>query len=308
MASIRLFMLGSVVAAMAGGSARAGMFDDVVEGLQFAGFVLDSTHVDKSNTSMLVAAHNFQGNTIDLGDFDFALAGPVSLLVEAGGRGIPEVGITLSTGLLSINPNQVATVAAAQPLVYTFGFDAGTNNTQIVGNMAFDLRAKINRFGSYDFRFMTANRQTTTVDGRFEEFPITSGDFDIGPIDIEGNIFADMLATLADPFFDAAGIENVFAQFSGRTFREAKARETVDSLRAKVESGGTLTEDELSTLTAMKLISDVLGDELPSLEFVTDGLPASGTFDGTSTIPEPATGLLLASGLGLLLRHRRRIS
>ncbi len=299
-------MMGVAVLLAGGLPASAGMFDNLVDGLRFAGFVVDGTHVDLTNTSVLVAANNMQGNVIDLGDFDFAVAGPVTFVLETGGRQIQEVGITLSTGLLNINPNRVVNVGPAQPLAYNFNFDAGLTDTTIVGNMLFDLRASMNSFGSYDFRFQASNRQTTNIDGRFDDFPIGDADFDIGPIDIEGNIFADLLANVTAPFFEAAGIENIFALFSGRVFREQQARATADTLRAKVEAGGSLTAEELADVSAMKFVAGLLGDELPDLGFIADGIPNGETAStGMGVIPEPHTGLLLAAGLLIGVRRRR---
>ncbi len=302
----RILLVAALLASPLASPARAGMFEGVLDTLRFAGFAVDSTHFELTNTSVATVASVLQGNTIDLGDFDFALAGPVSAVVETGGRRIPEIGLTLSTGLFNLNPNRVVTVGPPQPLLYTLNFDSGTNDTTVSGNLLFDLRAKINTFGSYDLQFQTSNRETTTIDGRFEDFPIGDADFDIGPIDIEGNIFADILATLTDPFFDAAGLENIFAEFSGRTFREQESLKTIDGLRAKIDAGGTLSGDELATVAAMQFMSNILGDELPSLSFLERGLLESGqALDGVNSVPEPTSGLLLAAGSLALLRRRR---
>ncbi|MEE9293568.1 MAG: PEP-CTERM sorting domain-containing protein [Phycisphaerae bacterium] len=294
----------AAVVTMLASPVRAGNFEDVLDGLRFAGFVVDGTHLPLSNTDVFVVANTLQGNTIDLGDFDFAVAGPVSLLLETGGRLLPEIGLTLSTGQLNINRNFVVTVGQAQPLAYAFNLDTGTNTTNITGNLLFDLRATINTFGSYDFRFQASNRQTTTIDGRFDNVRIGDPEFDIGPVDIEGNIVADVLATVTDPFFDAAGVENIFAEFSGRTFREQQATETIGRLRTKVAAGGRLSQEELATVSAMKLISDFLGDELQDLDFVADGLPTGGGMSASAqAVPEPATALLLAFGALALFRR-----
>ncbi len=285
---------------------RAGMFEDLVKTLRFAGFTADSTYVGTSNSSIAVIANNFQGNTIDLGDFEFSLNGPASFVFETGGRQIRELEFTLSSGLFNINPNQVPTVGPAQPIVYSFSFDSGTNSTQIVGNFLFDIRGKINQFGSYDLSLQASNRQTTFLDGRFEDFATGNADFDLGPLDLEGNIVADFLATVTDPFFEAAGLENIFAEFSGRVFREQQAFDIVSALQAKVDAGGKLNEDELTRLSAVAFFANLLGDDVPDTSFVSaDALDITpGTIP--SSVPEPTTALLLSLGATVMLRRRRR--
>lgn len=281
---------------------NAGVLDHVTDALRFTNFVLDTDHDDVSNTSIAVAASNFQGNTIDLGDFDVTLAGPVSAVFRTGGRGIPTIDVTLSTGLLNVNPNRVVTVGDAQPLSYVFNTDSGTNATSVAGNALLDARFQMNTFGSYDLKFQLSNRQTSAVDGRFDANGQNDFDFDIGPVNIEGNLFADLLATVTDPIFEAAGFENVFANFSGRTLRETQSQAVADALRTKVESGGTLNADDLNTVTELSLVSRILGDQLPDLSFV-EAARAAGA---AGAIPEPGTIVLLIGGAAWLRRRTRR--
>lgn len=312
MRSSKCALIGAVVAACGASPAVAGMFENVLEGLRVSGFTLGIDQSNVSQSTVAAAGTTFQGNTLDFGDFEVTLAGPVAAVVERGGRGIPTLDVILSTGALNVNPNGVVTVGAPQPVAYTINVDTGTNETNITGNFLLDARASINRYGSYDLKLQLSSRQTTEVRGRFDGNSPTNLDFDLGPIDIEGNIFADVLATVTDPFFESAGVENVFALFSGRTFREAKARNEVDSLRATVEAGGTLTENELARLGALSLVADVLGDEFPDVSFVSAGLADPNDAvagDGTSSnaiVPEPSTVFLLAMCLPAALLRRRR--
>ena len=306
-------LIGAAVAACAASPAPAGMFENVLDGLRVSGFTLGVDHSDLSRSTVAAAGTTFQGNTIDFGDFDVTLAGPVAAVVERGGRGIPTLDVILSTGTLNVNPNGVVTVGAPQPLAYTINMDTGTNETNIAGNFLLDARASVNRYGSYDLKLQLSSRQTTEIRGRFDDNSPSNLDFDLGPIDIEGNIFADVLATVTDPFFESAGVENVFALFSGRTFREAKARDEVDSMRAAVEAGGTLTGTELARLSALSLVADVLGDDFPDVSFISAGLPdpndpvAGDRASANAIVPEPSTVFLLAMCLpAALLRRRRR--
>ena len=303
MRSLKSALIGAVVLACGATPALAGIFENVVDGLRVSGFTLGVDGSNISGRTAAVAGTTFQGNTIDLGAFDVTLGGPVSAVVQRGGRGIPTLDVILSTGTLNVNPNGVVTVADPQPLGYSINIDTGTNETNIAGNLLLDARASVNRYGSYDLKLQLSSRQTTDIRGRFD---------DSSPIDIEGNIFADMLATVSDPFFESAGVENVFALFSGRTFREAKARGEVDSLRAAVEAGRTLTESERARLSALSLVADVLGDDFPDVSFVSTGLPnpndpvAADRTSANGVVPEPSTIFLLAMCLPAALLRRRR--
>lgn len=288
----------------------AGLFEEVADGLRFSGFVLDADYNRLTDSTRAVAAANFQGNTIDFGFFDVTANGPITLAVEEHFRGVPELSFTLSTGLTTVNPNGDLSVGPAQPLTYLLNIDSGTSDTTINGNFLFDTRAKINKFGSYDFRFAFSNRETTSVRGRFDEANGTTLDFDIGPIDIEGNIFADLLASVTEPFFQAAGAENVFAQFSGQVFRRQENDAFLAALQAKLDAGEAITEREAAELTARSAISSVLGDPFADDSFISTALAsiddASTGASGTA-VPEPTAGLLLGTGLLLSTMRRRRV-
>jgi len=292
--------------------ARAGRFEDLLDGLRVSGVTLGADHSNVSNSTIAAAGTTFNGNTIDFGDFELTLAGPVAAVVERGGRAIPTLDVILSTGRLNVNPNRVVTVGDPQPMGYNLHLDTGTNETNISGNVLLDARTSVNRYGSYDLRLQLSNRQTTEIRGHFDGGSPSNLDFDLGPIDVEGNIFADVLATVTDPFFESAGVENVFALFSGRTFREAKTENEVNALRAAVEAGRTLTESQLARLSTLSLVADVLGDDFPDVSFASARLPdpdapASATRTSAgSIVPEPATVLLLAMCLPAALWHHRR--
>lgn len=287
------------------------MFVDVFDVLRFSNFIVDTNRNPIANTTTGVITTNFLGNTIDFGDFDLTLRGPVSAVVETGGRRIPTLDIFLSTARTSANRNQVTTVNTPVPLNYTLHFDSGTNETTIDGNVLLDARASLNAFGSYDLKLQLSNRQTTVIDGRFDVNSPIDNDFDIGPIDIRGNVFADILATVADPFFNAAGAENIFELFGGRTARERQSERVVDQLETKAAGGGQLTEDDLAAVATLSLVADVLGDDFPETDFLADAvsdLTSSSAIAAAPgpAVPEPGTLLLLAAALALTLTRPRR--
>lgn len=287
---------------------RAGMFEDVLDGLRFAGFAVGGGHDDVSNTTAGVIGNFFQGNVVDLGDFDVTLNGPLSAVVQTGGRKLPAFELILSTGRLNVNPNNVVTVDAAQPLSYSLSFDSGLNTTTIDGNLVGDARFRINRLGGYDLRLHFSDRQTVTVDGEFDDGSPVDSSVDYGPIDFQGNIFADILAAVTEPLFRAAGAENFIAQIGGRFAREQQSASIVESLRDKMDSGRTLTSADLSTLAGLKLTASILGDDLPDTSSLSAGLPFSADplTVSPAPVPEPATIVLFGAAALLIAARRRR--
>jgi len=297
-----------VLAAAAAVPVRAGMFENVVEGLRFAGFTVDGNHDAVSNSTVGVITRNLQGNTIDLGDVEFALQGPLTAMVQTGGRSIPTLDVILSTGRLNVNPNQVTTVGAAEPLAYNATFDSGLNTTSIDGNLLGDARFSINTFGSYDLRLQFSDRQTTTIDGQFSDQSPIDRAVDLGPIDIEGNIFADLLAVVTDPLFELSGTQNIFAQFSGRTFAKQELEARLAELENIVAAGGLLSQDDLAQIAGLSLATSVLGGSAPDLGFLADARIAPADASSSppaAAVPEPSTLLLLVAGAALVVSRRR---
>jgi hypothetical protein len=194
---------------------------------------------------------------------------------------------------------------------YILSTDTGNQITTINGSFLLDATAKVNEFGYYDLVFDVSSRQTITNEGRFSDETILQ-DFDIGPINVRGNIYADVLAVVTDPIFKALGVENIFAQFStsGQFGSELDAK--IAELQTKARSGQPLTEAELAELGSVVSLAAAFGFEPPDLSFlgeaelsrellVNSPLPV----DTRQSIPEPATALLLLAGIPLLLRRSR---
>ncbi|NOT00952.1 MAG: PEP-CTERM sorting domain-containing protein [Phycisphaerales bacterium] len=286
---------------------RAGMFEGVLDGLRFAGFAVGGGHDDVSNTTAGVIGNVFQGNVVDLGDFDVTLNGPLSAVVQTGGRKLPSFELILSTGRLNVNPNNVVTVDPAQPLSYSLSFDSGLNTTTIDGNLVGDARLRVNRLGGYDLSMQFSDRQTVTVDGEFDDGSPVDSSVDYGPVDIQGNIFADILATITEPLFQAAGAENFFAQVGGRFAREQKSASIIESLQTRLDAGESLTPTDFSTVAGLTLAASILGDDLPDTSALLGAQPLSLDPSVTSSaIPEPATLVLLGGAAALLAGRRHR--
>jgi hypothetical protein len=283
------------------------MFEDVLDALRYAGFTVDGDHSDVSNSTVGVITRDMQGNVIDTGDLEFALQGPISAVVERGGRIIPTLDLTFSTGSVDVNPNRVVSVGPAQPVTYNFTLDTGLNTTSIDGNFLADARFSINAAGSYDLRLQFSDRQTTTIDGRGNNPPIERA-VDLGPIDIEGNIIYDVLAVITDPLFEAAGYQNTFELLSGRTFAKREIDARIARLEAMVDAGGALTPDDMAQVAGLSMLSSVLGTEPPDLAFL-EGAAAGGAATGpmAASVPEVSTiALFGVAGLVLFVRRPRR--
>lgn len=263
-----------VVCALAPPSARAGVFNDVAFGLGFAGFQLQGQENILSGGADFAIVTQFQGNELDFGSSQLTLAGPLSLGFSTGGRDLSVMKINFQTALNS----QIGST----PLTYTFNTDVGGQISQVTGSLLIDGSLEFNGFGFYDLQMEYSARQTVDTEGRFsndQEF----NDFDIGPINIRGNIFADLLSLLIDPLFANSEIDNPFASFSGQ------------------EQLKQITDNAMLTARELALGSPPLSGPINptfSGEFATDpppGVDATGTV-GVS-VPEPTTLLLMLTGV-----------
>lgn len=223
------WILGSLsIGALLGGAttARAGYLNEIGIGLDALGFEVQGQDNLLSGGVDFLVNTNFTGQPLDFGFGSLALQGPVSFQVGTGKRILPTLDIDFSTAL-----NGDST---ASPLNYLLNVDAGSQETSISGSLLVDGSFSIDGFGFYDLEMNYSSRQNVENDGRFANNTVMS-DLDVGPVNVSGNIFADALAVLTDPLFEAAGTVNIFEGFSGRSqlqdaFDAAAARAQVSSL------------------------------------------------------------------------------
>jgi len=278
--------------------AQAGTFEKVLFGLSEAGFnfVAEPNYISGGND--LIVSQTFSGQTLDFGATELTLAGSPTFTFTTGGRGLDLLEVSLNTG--------------GSPFNYTLSTDTGNQISTITGSFLLDASAKVNEFGYYDLVFDVSSRQSINNEGRFSN-DSTTQDFDIGPINVRGNLYADLLAAVTDPIFKALGTDNVFAQFSSSGQFASQLDAKVAALSAKVKRGEALTDEELAELGSTVSLAGAFGFEPPDLSFLGDAqlthdLLNSGdvTLSQPRAVPEPATGLLLAAAVPYVLRRRRR--
>lgn len=285
------------VGGLAAAPVQAGVPKKVLVGLSEAGFNFVAEENFMSGGADLFVSRQFRGETLDFGATELTISGTPSFMLSTGGRGWEEIEITFDTG--------------GSPLNYSLTTDTGNQITTLNGSFFLDASAKINQFGYYDVQLDLSSRQTFENEGRYSNDPLTE-DFDIGPINIRGNIFADLLAVISDPIFQALGVDNIFAQFSASGQFQTKLDAEVARLRSKALSGQALTSAELAQLGSVTSLAAAYGFALPDMGFLADvEIDTQLTGDGVNVvtprmaIPEPASAVLLLAGVPYLLRRKR---
>ncbi|NOX57683.1 MAG: PEP-CTERM sorting domain-containing protein [Planctomycetes bacterium] len=281
---------------------KAELFKNVLIGLSEAGFNFVGQENLLSGGADLIVTRTFNGERLDFGATEIVLTGSPTFTVTTGGRGLEVLDVSLNTG--------------NNPLNYVLTTDTGNQQTTVTGSFFLDATASINSFGFYDLQIDVSSRQTIEQDGVFDD-SMREEDFDIGPINLRGNIFADLLATVTDPIFDLLGIDNIFAQFSGAAqFEQQLAAQTAaalatagvgDTILAKARNGEDLTADEIAyigSLSSTTLDPSSLGfQDINDETFV--GPIDNGGIAPLTLVPEPTTLLLIGLAIPTILRRRR---
>jgi len=280
-----------------GGGARAEM-QKVATVLDFIGFDLFGRQNPLSDGIDFLATSTFEGSPFDFGSADLSLSGPLSLQVNAGGRILPQLEVSFTT---AVNGNTAAT-----PLSYVFNVDTGFQSSQVSGTMLADVDFTLNRLGFYDLGITYSSRQTVTKEGVLAN-DSTTNDYDLGPINISGNLYADILTILTDPIFDRAGQTNPFEKFSGRAqlseiLLQASAMELQTALADGTDPSGAASTAK-GYATVQKGFG--VGDSPPGNGFGqgNGNGGGNGNTNGT-TVPEPAVLVLMLLGIPAIVLRR----
>ncbi|MBN2563376.1 MAG: hypothetical protein JXQ75_20845 [Phycisphaerae bacterium] len=264
-------------------------------------------------------------NTLDLGLFKVELGvdptvvgspQPMGVHSRAGYTTtfIPEVFIESQTGQRGYNQLSGLTTFSAAPMHYTVTFNAGVQDFEWSGNALIDMNGRMNLLGFYDFELRFTNVGSYEADGLFvHDEQVT--DFDIGPINVSGNIALDVLAGLLQT--DGASTDAAVPRIYSGAAQKGK---TVDDLLAELKAGETLSEEEIQFLAQQMFttafVADPLGvltnglpAEVPgfegfSLEMTASAEEADGGYTG-SAVPEPGVLGFLMTAAGLSAAVRR---
>lgn len=276
--------------------ARAGVFSDIVVGLGFAGFNVQGDHNILSGGTDLSIGRNFVGNALDFGAADLTLQGPISLEFSTGGRELSTLDVRLQTA--------VDGTRGAVPLAYAFNYDVGGQLTEVTGTILIDAEFSVNGFGFYDLELEYSSRQNVDREGRFSDSS-DEFDFDVGPIRIRGNLFADALALLTLPLFGLDNPNNPFDSFSGRTQLEKAIERAQRQALDDLVAGQAPADVALAGSVARAVFESVLGG--PSLlgeALVNDSAIDAARLSGV--VPEPSVLVLMIVAVPALLRRARR--
>jgi hypothetical protein len=248
-------------------------------------------------------ASDWQAQTYNFGLSNLSLNGQMITDLHLTTRGLPQVEFSTVT---------------PQAVQYVYEMNTGVQDVVLSGSFTVNGGGSVNAFGFYDLDLTISNRGDLESDG-FVLAGDNITDFDIGPINVSGNVFVDAIAAIVDPFFAAANVENPFAKISGRATKSIEFARMEDQIRAKIVAGELLSEEELDTLIGATVTSRAFGgllDNSAELESLLDealsaydaagSSPESGsTLSFGTPTPEPAGVLLAGMGLSLWVRRRR---
>ncbi|MCK6484988.1 MAG: PEP-CTERM sorting domain-containing protein [Phycisphaerae bacterium] len=193
--------------------------------------------------------------------------------------------------------------AVSSPLQYTIDLNTGTDNTVLTGQVLFNSSGSINALGFYDIQLAVSNtgtmRNSGLLDNRTED---TS--FDIGPVNLSGNIFIDMVVAAMDVIGEQLGApaDAVQGPFT------AKGR-TADDVLAAVQAGRSISASDFGVLLT-SVLSDPQSGRNRRIGASTNGRTAADVGPAAPVnpmpVPEPGTIGLLLLAAAMLRRRRRR--
>lgn len=213
----------------------------------------------------------------DAGPVELQLSGSVSSTLGFTRRG-------LMTGNAQFNTNN---------LDYSFRLKSGGQDAVLSGTLNGTQNVEINQFGFYTAQINLSNADSTlTLDGAVVDGTRDSN-FDLGPINVRGNVFVDTFVALLASFgVDTSGLEQLIPG--------SPAGQIADAIREQLQrtavAGITISQPSLP-ISALPMTDSAASHVMPPT--IEPGNP------GLTTIPEPATGALLLLGVAAFVSRRR---
>lgn len=254
-------------------TAEAQFFKALNQGLFWVGFRVDGSPNPITKGFEVEATRFFINETMDFGAGTLTFSGPLVLNARMAKRPIKGLTFGVSTN--------------DQPLEYTLTLRDALQELIIDGEITIEMQTSINGAGWYRKVINVTNRGTLEADGLLAEAD-NNLDFDLGPIDITGNIFLDAVASL----LDALGVDS-------------------SGLRGITSAGPlvVLGEQEIASMDLLDLSDpEQIARYVNSvvLSGVAEAAKTAPAQQAASPVPEPSTLALLAvlSGSVLLWRSR----
>jgi len=283
---------------------QADLLPTVIRGMQLFDYQFSGEKNVLGDGWTLNANAFYNNRRFNMGVADLYLTGQVNSSVGYTLRGIPSAEFSLNTG--------------GQPLAYSLIFNNGIQDVTLSGGALVDIFTDINALGFYDMNFQISNRGEYTSDG-FLCSDTGTLDYDMGPINVSGNIFADAVAALTQPLFTATGTENPFAKFSARATKAIEAENTANEIRSRIVAGEVVSDEEIAQLVNNTLVAAMLNgqptDNLFDDLIIPEGLLAPETLvtfqpvvagGALQQTPEPFSASLMMLPLAGLIYPRRR--
>ena len=264
-------------------------------------------------------------NTLDLGVFKVQLGRDPNLLANNELIGlhtragftttfIPEIFFQQETAQRNQNVFAGTSTAQAAPLQYNITVNTGVQDFSLSGNILLSSSGRLNALGFYDVNARLVNDGTYNADGVLL-LDQKETDFDLGPINVSGNIIMDAVSAVA-AIFSGNAISGIPTRVASGA---AQKDRSLDDIIASLNAGEELSAEDRLALIQQSLASAYAADPLGAL---LNGVPSgqtgndavsitftSGESDGSlngGAVPEPGTLILVGSAALAMAWTRRR--